>query len=177
MAQPGDLHTAALELLNASIDALNTIPTFDPTLLGAPDRAFIDFGATAIDCCDQLAVNIGQILDMPLDPGGLASGRKIAARPPHPYLLVSITRCFPVPSDNGTPPPPDEIEEASRQLNADGWTLWNHLYNLWTADQLFTLCDEVFWDALRPLGPSGGCAGWVLGIHISLDGYGEVIST
>jgi hypothetical protein len=70
-----------------------------------------------------------------------------------------------------------ELAAASEQLNADGWALWNHLYNLWTAGLLFTVCDEVFWDFLRPIGPSGGCAGWVLGIHISLDGYNETFST
>jgi hypothetical protein len=177
MAGPTDLHAAALELLNASVEALDTIPTYDATLDGAPDRAFVASGTPAIDCCDQLTVNVSQVQSAPLAPGGLATGRQIAAKINHVFLIVTITRCYPMPDDQGTPPSPDDIQAAAEQLNADGWALWNHLYNLWRADQLFTLCDEVFWDALRPLGPAGGCAGWVLGIHISLDGYEEAIAT
>ena len=30
-------------------------------------------------------------------------------------------------------------------------------------------------DGVRSLTPSGGCAGWVLGIRVSLDGYEEVL--
>ena len=41
MAGPGDLHALAEELLEASVDALNTIPLVLPGFEGAPDRSFV----------------------------------------------------------------------------------------------------------------------------------------
>ena len=177
MAGPGALWFLAEELLDAAVDSLDTIPLFDATLDGAPERRLVTAGAPVLDCCDQLAVDVVQVLDAATGPGGLSTGRKIAAKINHVYLTTTITRCFPMPDSKGDPPPIAEIEAASRQIDADGWALWNHLYNLWRGDQLFTLCGEVFWDSLRPLGPSGGCAGWTLAIHVSLSGYEETFST
>jgi hypothetical protein len=173
---PLDLNTAAVELLVASVEALDTIPDFDAGLDGAPDRAFIAPGDPALDCCDQLTVNVAQILDAPT-AGGLAAGRKVAASVNHVYFAVTITRCVHVPDGDGNPPTSDELEADAAQMNADAWVLWNHLQNLWRSGDLFTFCDEVFWDGLRPLGPSGGCGGWTLFIHISLDGYQEASSS
>lgn len=177
MGDIASLHDAVVELLAASADALDTIPLFDPTLEGAPDRQVITAGQPVMDCCDQLAATATQVLDAPLAPGGLAAGRKIAGKINHVAMAVTITRCYPMPDENGQPPTTDEQTEAARQINADGWALWNHLYNMWRADLLFTFCDELFFDSMRPLGPSGGCAGWVLQIRISLDGYEETFST
>lgn len=181
MPDPRDLWAAADELLIASVASLNTIPVADPTLLGAQDRAFVDFGLSSLDCCDQLTVLVAQALSAPV-PGrstsGLQAGRASESmRLTHVYFLVTSTRCVPNQENDGTPPSVAELEASSAQLDADGWALWNHLYNLRMAGQLFTFCDEVFFDSMRPLGPSGGCAGWVLQIHISLDGYQEAIST
>ena len=176
MSEPGDLYATAQELLDASAASLDTIPTFDPTLNGAPERQLIVFAQPVLDCCEQLAVSAVQVQDAPLI-GGLPAGRQVAAKLSHVFLAVSISRCYPIADNKGNPPTVAEVEDATRQLDADGWALWNHLYCLWTSEQLFTFCGEVFWDSLRPLGPSGGCAGWVLGIHISLDGYCDVSSS
>lgn len=177
MPSPTDLQAVCEELLTASAESLDTIPTFDSTLIGAPDRQFVASGSPVLDCCEQLTVHATQVQDGPTAPGGLAAGRKIAGKITHVFLVVTISRCYPVPDDRGNPPSAEAQDNASKQLNADAWALWNHLYNLWTADMLFTLCSEVFWDAMRPLGPSGGCAGWMLGIHISLSGYNEAASS
>ena len=171
MNSPLDLFTAASELLDASINCLDTIPDFDASLEGAPARAFVAHGAPVLDCCDQLSVWVPQIGEAALSPGGNAAGRKIAGKINHVFLTVTISRCYPVPGPKGDPPPVADIVAASRQLDADAWALWNCLYCLWISGDLFTVCDEVFFDSLRPLGPQGGCAGWDLGIHISLDGY------
>lgn len=174
---PTDLQDLADELLNASIDALNTIPLFDPTLEGAPDRAFVCLGAPALDCCPQLTVHIPQILQAPTEPGGLAAGRREAGSINHIYLVVTSVRCAPGPDARGNPPSVADLTASAEQLDADAWALWNHLQNLWRAGDLFTLCGGVFWDALRPLGPSGQCAGWTFSIHVTLDGYEEAIAS
>ncbi len=109
--------------------------------------------------------------------GGLAAGRKLAASLNHVYLVVTITRCVHVADDAGRPPSAAELDSDAAQLDADAWALWNHLQFLWRSDLLFTLCDGVFWDGLRTLGPSGGCGGWTLAVHVVLDGYEETIST
>jgi len=177
MAGPGDLYAAAQELLAASAEALDTIPFSDPSLAGSPERQLITAGIPVLDCCDQLSVDVTNVVDAPIEPGGLPQGRRIAGKINHVGLAVSIARCYPGPDEAGNPPSVDEQQEAARQIDADGWALWNHLYNLWRADLLFATCKEMFFDSLRPLGPSGGCAGWVLLIHISLDGYEETLST
>jgi hypothetical protein len=176
MSEPGDLYATAQELLVASAASLDTIPTFDATLSGAPDRQLIVFAQPVLDCCEELSVSVVQVQDAPL-VGGLQAGRQVAAKLNHVFLAVSISRCYPVADNKGNPPSIAEVETATRQLDADGWALWNHLYCLWTSEELFTFCDEVFWDSLRPLGPQGGCAGWVLGIHMTLDGYCDVPSS
>ncbi|HEY1309284.1 MAG TPA: hypothetical protein VGF24_37350 [Vicinamibacterales bacterium] len=177
MPGPTDLWAAADELLLASAQALDTIPVYDPTLVGAPDRQFVDFSLSALDCCDQLTVVVNQVLSGSLEPGGNQAGRQTYMRLNHVYFAVTISRCVPMPADDGTPPSIADMIASSKQLDADGWALWEHLYHLWTADLLFTFCDELFWDSLRPIGPSGGCAGWVLQVHTSLDGYPEAVST
>ncbi len=177
MGSPTDLQTACDELLVASVEALDTIPDFAPELLGAPENQYLAFGGPSLDCCEAVAVNVAQILAAPTAPGGLSVGRRTAAQIWHVFLSVTVARCYPSGDERGNPPSFEEQTAASAQLNADAWALWNHLYNLWTSEQLFTVCDEVFWDSLRPIGPSGGCAGWVLAIHISLDGYPEFPST
>jgi len=170
---PEDLQALLAELLDASIESLDTIPDFAPALVGAPERSFISPGLPALDCCDQLTVHSPVVLDTPLQPGGLAEGKKCAARKTVVTMQVTITRCIPVIGDDGEWPLPSEMEDAAAQLNADAWALWNHLYNLICSGQLFTLCGEVFWDGLRSMNPQGGCGGWVLTLRVTLDGYAE----
>jgi hypothetical protein len=69
------------------------------------------------------------------------------------------------------------MDAAAELLNADGWALWNHTYNLAAAGQLFGYCSEIYWEGLGSLAPSGGCGGWTLAVQVRLDGYQEVIST
>lgn len=175
--QPGDLQDLLLDLLGAAVESLDTIPDFHPELQGSPERAFVSPGLPALDCCDQLTVHAVGVLDAPTSPGGLAAGKRCPGRRPLAGMAVTITRCIPVISDDSTWPEPSEMEEAAAQLNADAWALWNHLYNLVCADQLFTLCGEVFWDGLRSIAPQGGCGGWVLNLRVSLDGYEEAITS
>jgi hypothetical protein len=116
-------------------------------------------------------------------PGGLDAGRRSArfARINHPSFIATITRCVPTgfESQTGTftPPSPVDLTLAARQINADGWALWNHLFNAVQAGRLLTLCDEVFWDAIIPVVPAGGCAGWTVTMRASLPGYTELLGS
>lgn len=172
-----DLHLLCGDLLDASIAALDTIPDFAPGLGAAPERSFISPGPPALDCCDQLTVHVVSVTEAGTSPLGLASGRRnVSGRVNHVGLVVTITRCIPT-GDDTRAPETAGLEAAAEQTNADAWALWNHLWNMWRADALFTMCGEVFWDGLRPVNPSGGCAGWTLNLRVSLEGYEEVIES
>lgn len=176
-----DLHALAVELLEAATVALETLPALG--FAGAPERSFVTPGEPAFDlagsgCCDQLTVQMISLDEAPTFPDGLAAGRRTSTgRINHVTLGVTIVRCIPVGSGTAsyTPPTPDELEVASQQIHADGWALWNHLYNRVRAGVLFSLCREVFWLGGRVLGPEGGCAGWSFGFRVALDGYEEVL--
>lgn len=170
---PTDLQDLCLDLLGAAVEALDTIPNYDAQLEGAPDRAFVSPGLPALDCCDQLTVHAQSIIDAPISPGGLAAGKKCAARIGHVGLVVTITRCIPTLDEAGNYPLPSSMEFAAAQTNADAWALWQHIYDLVCDEQLFSLCKEVFWDGLRALNPQGGCGGWVMNLRVTLDGYDE----
>jgi hypothetical protein len=168
-----DLHALAEELLQACVDALDTLPALN--LLGAPERSFVSFTEPAADCCDpgQLTVHVPTVGEGATEPGGLQAGRRfIRSRINHPVLVVTLFRCVPVSRD--MPPDADSLEAAAVQLNADGWALWNHTYNAMRAGELFSTCIEVFNDGLRALPASGACAGWILPFRVTLDGYEEV---
>jgi hypothetical protein len=160
-----DLHILCRELLDASIEALDTIPSSAPGLGGAPERSFISPGIPAFDCCDQLTVHAQAVTEHP--PGQSNSHMK-DARKNLVMLVVTATRCHDL---EEVPPPIETLETTAEQMNADGWALWNHLWNLMRSGDLFTLCDEVFWEGLRALTPSGGCGGWTLTLRVALEGY------
>lgn len=177
---PGDLDALAHELLDACIEALDTIPDYDATLEGAPDRSFVTAGDPAADCCPQLTVHVRDIFEAPTEPGGLGSGRRASyGRINHIGLTMTLFRCVPVGSGDidYQPPSADELEAAAIQINADGWALWNHLYNMIRDEQLFALCRGVFWEGMRALPPQGACAGWVMTFRIALDGYEAAASS
>jgi len=167
---PGDLFALSQEFLSACEDALDTIPTLEPGLVGSPARAFVSPGQSADDCCDQLTVWPGPIVERPI---GIQVDQDCPARIIMVTLTARIIRCVPKEAV------PDMIasEWAAAQIDADAWALWNHLYNLRCAGALSTLCDSVEWVSLTPIVPSGGCGGWVLTARFQLDGYQETIAS
>ena len=166
---PGDLYTFAVELLAASVEALDTIPVFDPGLTGAPDRSFVSPGQPAFDCCPQLTVHVAGVSEF---PAGQTDTHKAGARQNLVTFVVTSVRCL---SESNTELPPDplDLQADAEQLDADGWALWNHLWNLMRSGDLFTLCGPVTWGGLRSLTPSGGCGGWTLTISAEVEGYEE----
>jgi hypothetical protein len=74
-------------------------------------------------------------------------------------------------------PDPLDLQAVAEQIAADGWALWNHVFNLHCAGQLFSECGGVYWDGLRSVTPSGGCGGWVMQVRVELDGYQETFAS
>lgn len=176
MGDIGDLHAFAVLLLDSCAEALDTVHAYDATLEGAQSRQFVSPGQPVDDCCGQLAVHVQLISQEDTSPGGSQAGK----RPIHgaintPLLQVRSTRC--IPTGTGTPgvdyrePSAVALQEAARQLDADAWALWNHLFALQSSGLLRSLCDQVFFDGISAIQPSGGCAGWIAQIRVSLDGY------
>jgi hypothetical protein len=173
---PTDLMALAEELLAACEDALDTVPTFAPALEGAPVRSFVSPGSPAADCCPQLTVHVVGVEEAQTHGGGLAEGRKAAfgGRINHVRLGMTLFRCVDMESQL---PLQADLELAAEQVNADGWALWNHLYNMIRCEQLFEKCLGVFWEGLRSMTPEGGCCGWYLSVRVTLDGYEEPCSS
>lgn len=169
---PQDLHSLALDLLAASVAALDTIPTFASGLGGAPERSFVTAGEPVADCCPQLTVHVAGVVET---PGTATAHRRIN----QVLLVVTLFRCVPTGSQTKTgfiPPSQADMELAAQQINADGWALWNHLFNRRLMGLFLDRCDPVIWEGLRALVPSGGCAGWTLGLRAAYDGYQEVLN-
>ncbi len=181
MAGPTDLHEIAEELLAASVEALDTIPTFSPGLAGAPERNFVSPGRPAFDnCCDhggQLTVNAALIAPKQTNPTVQGIDPRFA-RINLVQFNITIVRCIPTASGQWAEPPSSAaLALAADQTDADAWALWNHLWNMVRAGTLLTLCSELFFDGLRALDPSGGCGGWVLALRAQVDGYEEILGT
>lgn len=156
-------------MLQAAIDALDTLPALG--LGGAPERAFVTGGTPALDCCDQLTVGPLPIREADTAPINLGAGtrHKQDFRINLVGMQVTITRCLDWNSDQL--PTPAVQEAVAEQVAADGWALWNYIWNLARSGGIFSLCDQVYFDSLSPLTPSGGCYGWTLNIRAELHGY------
>ena len=165
---PGDLYALAQDFLSACEDALDTIPGFSPGLGGAPERSYVAPGVPALDCCPQLTVDVRSVAESPRSPSGPGSGQRarFGARKNEVLLVATVVRCYPT----DVPPDTTEMEAAAEQVDADGWALWNHVWNLIRSGDLFTLCDDSR-PVLRQLTPSGGCCGWTFSILVETEGY------
>lgn len=170
---PGDAHDLAVEVLAAAVEALDSIPVFEPAFVGAPARTFVSPGKPAHDCCDdgQLTVHI-----QPVSEGASAPRvpRASQARINRVALNIISLRCI---QTDPKGPDPDQAEEVAAQINRDGWAIWNHLWNLQREGLLFNQCGDVIWGQLTSIPAQGTCGGWSLTITASLDGYEETIGT
>ena len=165
-----DLYTETQELFDAAVEALNMIPTFSPGLRGAPERSFIGQGTPALDCCDQLVVSAIPIREAPTNPLNMGAGTRHQQQFRKNYIgwKVWITRCAEI---TEIPVPVSVLEDIAAQTYADAWALWNYLWNMARAGEIFSLCGGVYFDSIDPLTPSGGCYGSVLNIRAELEGF------
>lgn len=182
MGTIGDLHALAELILESAAEALDTIPGFDAGLEGAQPRQFVSPGQPVLDCCGQLAVYVTGVGFGDTSPGGLASGKRhLHGAINHPTFQIVSSRCIPNGFNETTgqynPPLAAVLTAAAAQLDADAWVLHNHLYHLQSSGLLLNLCDEVFFDGITAMLPSGGCAGWIAQIRAYLDGYTESFGT
>src|SRR5262245_32973064 len=168
---PADLYDQSAQLLQASIDCLNTIPSSVPGLLGAPERAFVVLGQPTLDCCDQLTVDAQPTLEAATQPLELGAGTRHQQQFRKNYVgfRVTVTRC--IPWGDEEIPTAEQQDAAAQQSYADGWALWNLLWNMARAGEIFTICGGVYFDRLTPLSPSGGCGGMILNIRGEMQGY------
>lgn len=184
MPGPGDLHDLAQVILDEAVTGLDAIPDYEPDLLGSPERAFVSPGTpvadfVGVDCCSQVAIWVTPTNEMDTTPGGNDAGRRSSryAWKNDVGFSLAVSRCIPTGSSSSagiyTPPSATELTEASRQHNADHWALWNHMHNAVNAEQILSLCDNVRVIGIVAAIPSGGCAGWVMTLAASLDGYSE----
>lgn len=164
---PEDLQSLAQEFLDACVEALDTIPSFAPGLGGSPARSYVASAVPALDCCPQLTVHVAGVVPSPTSPGTTTGTSARSALVTVVGLVATITHC--VTAGEGIDPETMTAEAA--QGNANGWALWNHILGLIRSGLLFSQCGEVFWDGLRPVPESGGCAGYTLNLRVLLDGY------
>ena len=165
-----DLYTDTDLLLAASIEALDMIPSVSPGLGGAPERAFVVMGQPALDCCDQLTVQALPITEAPTEPLNMGAGTRHQQQFRKNYVgwRVTVTRCAEI---TEIPMPVSAQQAIAEQCYADAWALWNYLWNMARAGEIFSICGGVYFDSLNPLTPSGGCYGSVLTIRAELEGF------
>lgn len=175
MGDISTLHDFAQLLLETSAEALDTVHAFDPAFDGAPTRQFVSPGAPVHDC-EQLSVHVPLLLPGATSPGGLDEGeRHLHGLMNLPTFVVTLVRCIPVASgDVGIDyraPSAASLSTAAQQLDYDAWALWNHLYWAQSSGLLLSLCDNVFFDGISAIVPSGGFGGWTAQVRAALDGY------
>jgi hypothetical protein len=177
---PGDLFDLADELLDVCTEALDSIPTFTglEELLGSPSYRFVADAAPIADCCDDgmLAVHVNAVSDQFARPPAPASPKANV-----PNLIVTVLRCLPlgeVDGDSYTAPTAEEVTASARQTLADGWALWNRIYNMIRADQFLTRCQRAEFVGMQSIRPGDGqCGGWQLSFRAELSGYDEELGT
>ena len=122
---------------------------------------------------------VSQIGEGARSPGTLAPDFQIT----RPVFRVHSTRCVPTGKIVGkqyVPPDAAAITAASAQIEADGWALWNHIFNLLNAEPeplIFSKCADLVQWSMLTLNPSGGCAGWEMQFTVGVAGYREDMVT
>lgn len=184
-----ELDITAQALLDCVCEALDRIPVEVPGLAGCPCRVGIVPGAPAADGCDggcnvpegeypgQLTVNVVRtyVAELPVYTNLQAVLFEGANCGPTALtvadLSITLWRCTPVPSDDGCPPPMEDLKASATQLHAD----------MMAISQALTCCfptratDRRKGRRFSPgqstvLDPQGGCVGVQTTVTVALDG-------
>jgi hypothetical protein len=166
------LHDYAVELLEACSEAVAT------TVGGPIERALVAAGSPALDCCDQLVVNVAGLSLENTSPTTPVTAPSHRLTTTGQFILaayqVTVTRCVTVVDDDQGVliPTPAELTADAQKVNEDIWAIWNVVAAKCLAGELFGgRCKAVYFDPPVPLDTSGGCGGWVWLIRPSIDGY------
>ena len=86
------------------------------------------------------------------------------------FFAATLLRCFPTVDDQGQPPSALTLDAAGRALALDGQAMWQAITGAvregtWPEG---VLCRSVHPQGLEPLAPSGGLAGWQVGVSVTL---------
>ncbi len=157
--QPDAIRDLLDDLLAEAVTALATTGAS-----AAPERRYVAHGSVTWDCpllATHLVRVTPKVLDTRLEKCGIVHDARLA---------VVLLRCYPVPSDSGTPPSAAELTDAGRDLATDGQALWKGLTRAWVEGSFPTgiPCSRVTWGSLEPLAPSGGYAGWRVELSVRL---------
>ncbi len=90
-------------------------------------------------------------------------------------MTVQLVRCYPGATANGRQAPAlprtADLTQASVELYADGWQLWNGLQTAKRLGAFKGVCREFALDPMLPIQPQGGFAGWTIPVEVQLDGF------
>lgn len=185
----------ASQVLTCVCEALDRTPVALPGLYGCPCRKYVSAGTPAADGCDtscgtlpageypgQLTVNVVRLFntnytDFPREVAFRGNQTVMDARkclPPVTAVELNVTvfRCTPLPSDQGCPPAPADIEAAALQLNVDMIAVQEGILCC-LADAGVTPMHpngyRFVMNGSRVIDASGGCVGFSQTLIVSLD--------
>lgn len=177
MPGPTLLFEALENLLAVTLAALDTIPTFDASLDGAPGCAYIAPGPPPWDTypCVIAYTSGPAVADtFPLQPS-LSPGHRTTRHGEVNLVAMSVVvlRCAWEPSDEA----PDTIDgdaitRSARQSSADLWAALSGIRQAKREERLFAPEDrEFFIDPTVAVNQQGGAVGWQVNLRTQLDGY------
>ncbi len=168
------LHEIAQELLDAAEAAVAD------TVGGPVVEAFLSPGLPAFDRGCDIAVawagQLGMEATAPLAPAPAVGHRfQYGGWVNLPTLNVTVLRCVAVAQDQKgvyRVPSPDQLSADARKVMEDGWAIWNGVCRDILRGELFGgTCNDIKVQALIPVVPEGGLAGWTLNVAVELPGF------
>lgn len=174
MPGPLDADFVAAELLDVTVESLDTLPAYGLSvgilLLGAPDRQYVSPGQPVLDC-SQVTVHLSRVGE------DHAIGRDtppVAQWVNMVEFTVQVTRCITVfEGTKGKPrtPAAETLMVDGRQGNADAWVVWQGLHRARKLGRITDLCSNAVIQNGTPITPSGGITGWQFIVAAQIDGY------
>jgi hypothetical protein len=185
----------ASRLLDCVCEAMGRVPTALPGLHGCPCRKYVSAGTPAADGCDdgcqtlppgeypgQLTVHVSRVfttnyMDFPREVAfrGNATIRDTRnCQPPVTAvdLVVTVFRCAPIPTDQGCPPSPADLEASALQLNVDQLAVQEGLLCCLSGSGVTDQSPKGYryvMGSSTVIDASGGCVGFTQTVTVALD--------
>ena len=133
---------------------------------GVPGRQLVTQGQIAWDGCDcsgQLALTINRTYPsrgFPTDSSNIKTNCNEAVV--IASMSIQLVRCYPGPDQNGNPPTPQALTDATTRSLQDKFIVRSTLKCI--LDSMYKASQQVIADYIvldqTPLGPQGNCTGW-----------------